>query len=132
MEQYVYFDLSGQTLTALRLDALIGLPADEWLVRGARRTTPVPVPPCHSWRIVCRDPDLRVDEQAARVLDRLRPYRTRIASLVADGEVTAALRIVRRFDGNPGARLGWTLGREALDFLAATGATIDVDEYGYA
>ncbi|MEU4176790.1 DUF4279 domain-containing protein [Streptomyces sp. NPDC026589] len=103
------------------------------------------------WKVVCRKPGLRVDEQVAHVLDRIRPQTARIAALMkqfngaADDEepgLEARLEVVRYFNddeqhdgaGQPRGRyghalLGWALDREAIAFLAATGAFLDVDEY---
>ncbi|MEV7567922.1 DUF4279 domain-containing protein [Streptomyces tanashiensis] len=60
--------------------ALLGVQPDETKVRGSRVVEPA-IPACHQWRIVCREPGLRVDEQIALVLDRLRPHTDRIAGL---------------------------------------------------
>lgn len=94
--------------------------------------------------MVCRKPGRRVDEQAACVLARLVPHTERIADLahrldaeVEDGEGSAVPEIVRylgRTEGAPAnpdtpGLLGWWLDRDALAFLAATGASLDVDEY---
>lgn len=109
-------------------------------------------PVSHSWKIVCREPGLCVDEQITRVLDRLRPHTARIAELAGrlaaeEGQHGGAvLEVVRYFNdtdqeqqslqpGSPdcpdGPNLfGWHLDRDVLDFLTATGAVLDVDEYG--
>lgn len=149
MSQYVYFALSSKTTTAQEITAFLGMKPDEVTVRGSRLTEPVVRPVLHRWKIVCRDSGLRVDEQVARVLDRLRPHTQRIAELAGglatqDPSHTAAvLQIVRYFhvadeDGesdpptppDPQPYLfGWHLDRTVLDFLAVTGAELDVDEY---
>jgi hypothetical protein len=98
---------------------------------------------------------LSVDEQIARVLDRLMPDREAIARLSAelmagDGEHGGArLSVVRYFDAEDGEEeqlsapndplqklpgqdqlLGWVLKPEVMRFLLETGACVDVDEYG--
>ncbi|SCF70308.1 protein of unknown function [Streptomyces sp. Cmuel-A718b] len=92
-----------------------------------------------------------MDEQIACALGRLRPQTDRIAELMRqfnsaedEGEpgLEARLEVVRYFNedeqqqeaGQPqeGERhnlFGWALDREAIEFLAATGAYLDVDEY---
>ncbi|MFI5480613.1 DUF4279 domain-containing protein [Streptomyces rubiginosohelvolus] len=84
-----------------------------------------------------------MDEQIARVLSRLRPRTDRIAELMkqfnsAEDEeepgLEARLEVVRYFNDEQQERgehnlFGWALDREAIDFLAATGAYLDVDEY---
>ncbi|MFD6938050.1 DUF4279 domain-containing protein [Streptomyces goshikiensis] len=61
-------------------------------------------PFCQIWKVVCREPYLRVDEQIAHVLGRLRPQTERIAELMkqynsADDEdgpyLEARLEVVR-------------------------------------
>ncbi|MEU0408329.1 DUF4279 domain-containing protein [Streptomyces griseorubiginosus] len=94
--------------------------------RGSRFTEPAVVPVDHSWMVVCRDPGLRVDEQIARVLDRLQPHTDRISDLTrklaaAGGGVAVAPDL-----------LGWHLDRRTLDFLGVTGAELDADEYDMA
>ncbi|WP_239145523.1 DUF4279 domain-containing protein [Actinoplanes couchii] len=92
----------------------------------SRRAEPTAVPVDHSWKIVCREPGLRVDEQVASVVGRLVPHSAAIA---------AVLEIVRCFDRQEAGRaeapnlLGWHLDRKVLDFLQSTGASLDVDEY---
>jgi hypothetical protein len=154
VRQYVYFALHSSTLPAAEMATRLGLEPDEVSVRGSRTTTP-PRPVTHVWKIVCRDRGLTVDEQIDRVMARLRPYRERIAALVqaitADGFEYdgAVLEVVRHFDDADGEEerldppeaalqrlagqhqlLGWSLDREVLEFLLATGAHFDVDEYG--
>ncbi|GHG53989.1 DUF4279 domain-containing protein [Streptomyces griseocarneus] len=143
LQQYAYFALTSTRTSAREMTAELGLEPDETRVRGSRFTDPV-IPVCHSWKVVCREPGLRVDEQIAHVLDRLRPHTDRIAALARkldrEGpDPSAALHVVRCFNdvedtdeacGPEGPNLfGWHLGRDVLDFLAATGAVVDVDEY---
>ncbi|MEU8097231.1 DUF4279 domain-containing protein [Streptomyces rubiginosohelvolus] len=109
-----------------------------------RRLPADPTKPfCQVWKVVCREPGLHVDEQIARVLSRLRPRTDRIAELMkqfnsAEDEeepgLEARLEVVRYFNDEQQERgehnlFGWALDREAIDFLAATGAYLDVDEY---
>ncbi|MFE6049146.1 DUF4279 domain-containing protein [Kitasatospora sp. NPDC056446] len=147
VHQYVYFALFSRHTSAAAMAELLGIEPDEVTVRGSRLTGPTVIPVRHSWRIVCREPGLCVDEQVARVLDRLRPHTERIAELAgrlsAEEEGGGAvLEVVRYFNDTdeeqPSPRpeapdgpnlFGWHLGRDVLDFLAATGAVLDVDEY---
>ncbi|MGW2207057.1 DUF4279 domain-containing protein [Streptomyces sp. NPDC001774] len=147
LDQYVYFALSSEHTSAQEMTALLGIQPDETKVRGSRIVQPA-IPVCHRWMLVCRAPGLRVDEEIAHVLDRLRPHTDRIADLARrldeePGAGTAAkLQVVRYFreadEPSKDSHLrteekpnlfGWSLDQEVLDFLAATGAFLDIDEY---
>ncbi|MFF3595190.1 DUF4279 domain-containing protein [Kitasatospora indigofera] len=144
IRQYAYFALSSQHISADEITSRLGITPDEVSVRGGRITTPRAIPASHRWKVVCREPDLCVDEQIARILDRLRPHTARIAELagqLAAGGGGAVLQVVRYFNDtdnesprHPDAPdapnlFGWHLDRDVLDFLAAVDAELDVDEY---
>ncbi|WP_330440620.1 DUF4279 domain-containing protein [Micromonospora sp. NBC_00821] len=138
VHQYVYFCVRSDLLSARELTTRLGIEPDEISVKGSKRENP-PVPAVHSWRVVCRDSGLTVDEQIDRIIDRLGPIADQIAALVrvideAEGEgITSTLQVVRYFkddDGDQHQRLGWHLDRRALEFLHHTRAELDVDEYG--
>jgi hypothetical protein len=147
VNQYVYFALSSRSTSATEMATILGLEPDETTVRGSRVTEPNPVPVLHRWKIVCREPGLRVDEQIARIMERLTPQTAAIAALASRLDTedqpgpSAVLEVVRYFNeqaeqhdrGDARAEapslFGWHLGREVLDFLHATGAVLDVDEY---
>jgi hypothetical protein len=149
IRQYACFELSSHSTSATEMTAALGIEPDRTLIRGSRRTKPFPIPVAHHWIVECRDPGLRVDEQIARILERLAPHTDAIAALARrlDAEPepgpSAGLQVVRYFNEaephpghQPGAStddptdtLGWHLGRDVLDFLQATGAVIDIDEY---
>ncbi|WP_093440873.1 DUF4279 domain-containing protein [Streptomyces sp. Cmuel-A718b] len=152
LRQYVYFALSSRRITAQEITDLLGIEPDETRVINPRRLPADPAKPfCQVWQVVCRGPGLHVDEQIACALGRLRPQTDRIAELMRqfnsaedEGEpgLEARLEVVRYFNedeqqqeaGQPqeGERhnlFGWALDREAIEFLAATGAYLDVDEY---
>ncbi|MCW8382488.1 DUF4279 domain-containing protein [Streptomyces justiciae] len=143
LHQYAYFALFSRRTSADDMTSQLGITPDEVTVRGSRFTEPTVVPVDHSWMVVCREPGLRVDEQIARILDRLQPHTDRIRDLttyLAGTGGGAVLQIVRYFnctDPQPGAvdapdLFGWHLDRKALDFLSATGAELDIDEYDMA
>lgn len=127
------------------MTARLGITPVEMSVLGSRFTEPKVMPVSHRWKVVCREPDLRVDEQIARILDRLQPHTARIAELVgqlAADDGGAVLQVVRYFNDTdhdespdhldaPDAPnlFGWHLERDVLDFLAAVDAELDVDEY---
>jgi hypothetical protein len=138
IRQYVYFALRSRELSATEMATRLGLEPDEVLLRGSRQPDP-PVPVSHAWKIVCR----------------LTPYTEKIAELAAElttreGEQSGArLSVVRYFGSDDGEEeepsgpadpfqklpgqhqlLGWTLSRETMRFLLATGSSLDVDEYG--
>jgi hypothetical protein len=147
VSQYAYFALFSRSTSATEMAAILGLEPDETTVRGSRRTQPKAIPVQHCWKIVCREPGLRVDEQIAHIIERLAPHTAAIAALASrlhteDGESGAVLEVVRYFNdqeaeqhdrsgatGQTPNLFGWHLDREVLDFLQATGAVLDVDEY---
>ncbi|NGO75747.1 DUF4279 domain-containing protein [Streptomyces sp. YC504] len=142
LHQYVYFALVSARTTAQEMTDWLGIEPDEIVARGLRDPS-IPLPASHRWKIVCRKPGLRVDEQIDRVVDRLRQRTGRIAELLVrlnaeeEGGTSAVLQVVRYFTAEEPATLtsdhpnlfGWHLDPEVLAFLAATGATLDVDEY---
>jgi hypothetical protein len=146
VEQYAYFVLQSDTMSAVDMTARLGIEPDEVMIRGYRRSGPRPLPRSHAWALSCRQPDLRIDDQVAAIIDRLLPHVARIEALAAelslDGPGAAALRIVRYFgtggydDYDPPTSLvgssdllGWALEPDVIAFLHRTGAVIDVDEY---
>ncbi|MFI0941247.1 DUF4279 domain-containing protein [Streptomyces sp. NPDC021020] len=144
LHQYAYFALFSRHISADDMTSQLGVAPDEVSVRGSRLTEPAVVPVDHSWRVVCRDPGLRVDEQITRLLARLQPHADRISDLaerLAGTGGGAVLQVVRYFDDIDDAEsgtddapnlFGWHLDRKVLDFLSATGAELDVDEYDMA
>ncbi|MFI1445141.1 DUF4279 domain-containing protein [Streptomyces fructofermentans] len=136
--------MCSEHIPAGEMTSQLGIRPDDVSVRGSRFTEPTVIPVSHSWKIVCREPELRVDEQIAHVLDRLRLRTGRTAELVprlaADGG-GAVLHVVRYFNdtdqdqpetsdaANP---FGWHLDRNVLYFLITVGAKLDVDEYDMA
>ncbi|WP_426504308.1 DUF4279 domain-containing protein [Dactylosporangium sp. McL0621] len=147
VNQYAYFALFSRSIPASEMAAVLGLEPDETTVRGSRRTKPKAIPVRHCWKIVCREPGLRVDEQIARIIERLAPHTATIAALASrldteDEGSGAVLEVVRYFNDQEAEQhdhsdaaietpnlFGWHLGREVLGFLQATGAVLDVDEY---
>ncbi|MER5524559.1 DUF4279 domain-containing protein [Streptomyces sp. NPDC002677] len=144
LRQHAYFALFSRHTSADDMTSQLGITPDEVTVRGSRFTDPAVVPVDHSWMVVCREPGLRVDEQITRILDRLQPHTDRIRDLTRHLARTgggAVLHIVRYFNdidqAQPGAAdapnlFGWHLDRKVLDFLSATGAELDIDEYDMA
>ncbi|MFF5225091.1 DUF4279 domain-containing protein [Dactylosporangium sp. NPDC000521] len=147
VNQYAYFALFSRSTSAAEMAAILGVEPDETDVRGSRWIEPNVIPARHCWRIVCREPGLCVDDQVARIIERLVPHTAAIAALAnrldTEGEGSGAvLEVVRYFNGQEAEQrdrsdtagetpnlFGWHLDREVLDFLQATGAVLDVDEY---
>jgi uncharacterized protein DUF4279 len=139
VDQYAYFALFSRLTSAVEMAAVLGVEADETAVRGSKRTVPSVVPVHHCWRVVCREPGRSVDEQIGHITGRLAPHTAAIAALAgrldAEGDGSGAvLAVVRSFTGPEDADdapnlFGWHLGRTVIDFLQATGAELDVDEY---
>ncbi|WP_324611796.1 DUF4279 domain-containing protein [Streptomyces sp. WM6368] len=91
----------------------------------------------------CCEPGLRVDEQIDLVIGRLRPHMEALTNLTTrlaaeEGPGGAIVQVTRYFNphdeqpsGSPDDTnlYGWRLDHAVVDFLAATGAELDVDEY---
>ncbi|NDU77451.1 DUF4279 domain-containing protein [Actinomadura sp. DSM 109109] len=154
ISQYAYFAVRSARMPADEIAARLGVEPDETVVRGTRDARP-PRPVRHVWRVVCREPHLTVDEQIARIVDRLFAHAERIGDLVeeldrADGGIRAGtLQVVRVFEGPDGEEesgrpvhglerlagqhqlLGWHLDARTLEFLRLARSELDVDEYAY-
>jgi hypothetical protein len=140
------------------MTARLGIEPTDFMIRGSRTTEP-PHPRFHLWRLKCDEHGLRIDEQIAKVIAHLLPYRTTISALVRtlagdDPPGGAELQIVRHFDDDeegeeelesvirlPNGKdltrlrgqhqlLGWHLDYATMDFLQSVEAEIDIDEYG--
>jgi Domain of unknown function (DUF4279) len=142
IRQYVYFALKSEEVSAAQLAVLIGLQPDRVRVRGAKQAEP-PVPVCHSWEIESGG-DGPIDQQIALIVSRLAPVLDRIVAVVKELNASGVLQIVRFIDGrdsddvsasgwqplaDPSPLLGWHLDRQVVDFIAASGCEVDVDEY---
>ncbi|WP_116950798.1 DUF4279 domain-containing protein [Jiangella endophytica] len=153
VHQYVYFALASTRMPAAEITTRLGIEPDEVTTRGSRRAEP-PRPAAHRWRVVCREPGRTVDEQLRRVVDRLDEHADRIGELVTelrtldDWPSVSTLQVVRIFDHPDGEEeevpppiggltklagqhqlLGWHVDARTVDFLRATRAELDVDEY---
>jgi hypothetical protein len=130
VQQYCYFWISSEVVSADEITAALDLAPDRTMVRGSRRMTPKPVPAAHSWDLVC-ELHGRIDEQASEVLSRIEPVAGAVRRLVDRGDTAAGLRMVRYFDDPDGGyhAMSWWLSREQLALLAAMGASVDADEY---
>lgn len=117
VRQYVYFALHSSTVPAAEMAARLGLEPDEVSVRGSRTADP-PRPVTHVRKIVCRERGLTVDQQIGQIMERPRPYRDQIVAL---SQALAA---------DDSDYDGAVLDREVREFLLATSAYFDVDEYG--
>lgn len=104
VRQYACFALSSHSTSATEMTAVLGIEPDRTAIRGSRRSEPSPVPVAHRWIVECRDPGLSVDEQIARILERLVPHTDAIVALARrlDAEPEAApsavLEVVRYFN----------------------------------
>lgn len=148
ISQYTYFAIRSKTITAANMTRALGIEPDRLMLRGSWRPDP-PVPVSHAWEVICRDQGMTVDQQVERILQRLLPHVAAIRTLTEAGMSAAALQVVRYFNDDSGEEeqlsppdaafqklegqhqlLGWHLDRPVTEFLTATGAELDVDEYG--
>ncbi|MFI9503283.1 DUF4279 domain-containing protein [Nocardia sp. NPDC052566] len=132
--QYSYFALKSDTVSAVDITARLLMEPDEVLVLGSRSPEHV-IPRCHAWKVVRRSEE-SVDEQIQYLVDRLDPIRAELISLCATDDISAVMQVVRYFHDPEGAGtqhhsrpMGWHLPSSVLDFLVATRAGLDVDEY---
>ncbi|MEU7990473.1 DUF4279 domain-containing protein [Streptosporangium canum] len=153
VDQYVYFALKSERMSAEEMTARLGLEADEITIRGSRRSEP-PRPAVHIWKISVPRSSLPVDDMIMALVDRLEPYASAIGGLAEELDRdepghTAVLQVVRFFGEDEEDEededseeewmtevptrprpLGRHLDRRVLDFLQTTRAELDVDEYG--
>ncbi|MEV4570458.1 DUF4279 domain-containing protein [Nonomuraea sp. NPDC049419] len=152
VDQYVYFALKSERVSAAEMAARLGLEPDVATVRGSRKLEP-PRPAVHIWQVNGpRSSALPVDEMILTLVDRLEPYAKVIGTVAEELDRhepghTATLQVVRFFGDEEDevaahevpalpsipARhrpLGWHLDRRVLKFLQITHAELDVDEYG--
>lgn len=151
MSQYAFFSLRSDVRPPDEINRLLAFDADVSQLKGSKRTDP-PLPRCHHWEVMATRQSAVVDDQLREIIDRLRPVTVRIRGLVEDGSCSATLQVVRRFNDPEGEEenlepldteigvlehipgqhqlLGWHIDPEIVDFLIATGAEIDIDEYG--
>jgi hypothetical protein len=95
VQQFCYFWIASQVVSAAEVTEVLGLAADQATVMGSRRMSPTPVPVEHAWTIRC-DRHARIDEQAGEVLRRIEPVADKVRSLVDRGDVQAGLMLVRK------------------------------------
>lgn len=143
LTQYVYFAIASVGTTADEITQLLGVEPDEVTVRGSPTTSPHTIPFCHCWKVFCREPGLPVDEQIDLFIGRLRPRMEALTNLTTrlateegtGGAILQVERFFNRHDEQPSGSpddtnlFGWHLDRAVVDFLAATGADLDVGEY---
>ncbi len=146
--QRAYFAIHSTMTSSGAIAAFLGMEPDRSIVRGSV-SVELDRPLHHGWCVDCDQPGMRVDEQVAEVVDRLRPISSKIrAFLDADSTASPVMEVVRYFDYEEGVEeddvtigrfqklsgqhqlLGWHLSRDVLDFLAEVGAALDADEYG--
>jgi hypothetical protein len=118
-------------MPASEMAARLGLEPDEISVRGADLIDP-PVPASHEWKVTCRDPEITLDEQVDRLMQRLTPHASEIKQLAAHLERDdcggARLRIIQDGERTDEHEFGWRLDRDVVRFLELTHADVTVDE----
>ncbi len=142
VEQYVYFALKSERMPAAEMTARLALEPDRITVMGGKLPDP-PHPAVHVWRVDGPPrSSLPLDDMILTLVERLYPYAEAIGDLAGELDRrepgnSATLQVVRFFTdeapaaGTPDRPLGWHLDRHVLDFLRATRAELDVDEYGH-
>jgi hypothetical protein len=133
VQHRIYFSLRSDDLNPDQISEAVGISPDSEMWKGSRDGE---IPRANGWYVEpSLNPDLIgcdvLEEAAAAIVLRLAPYVDRIRSLVDTGAVRATLQYVRTF--TPGelvhSSIGTGLDSEAIAFLAAAGANLDIDEY---
>ena len=133
-DQYVYFAVRSDDVTAVEVEERLGLRPDSVLVRGSRDPDR-PVPAHHKWAVESQQRDRSLYDQIEEVLARIAPVEAALTDLLSGGrEISYVLQVVRLLN-DPDAPeeetlpLGFGFDRDALQLLARLDASIDVDEY---
>lgn len=151
VSQRVYFAVHSEHMAPKLIEARLGIQGDVVRTKGAKRASP-PVPITNSVQFHEHSASAPLTERLEQLIRRLEPCASRIKALVAAGEGSAVLQVVREFDGLDGEEechadlqlgdvtlvvvpgqhqlLGFHLSSEILSFLTAAGASVDFDEYG--
>lgn len=91
MNQFVYFTLRSETMSATEITARLGVEPDEITVRGSIQSDPVR-PLGHAWTLIDRTPGLDVESLVDPLLDRMAPIASKVRELVDSGDAYALLQ----------------------------------------
>jgi hypothetical protein len=150
IEQYAYFCVYSDKVQPEAITKIVGLEPNETALAGAKRRTPMLIPRQNMWKVTSGvSAKNRLDDHFASLFARLSPYAEQIRDLVTNGDVTAALVVVRHIE--PGSEVpevlkeneqegltrlrgqhplvGFYLEPSLIKFLSHTGCSLDVDEY---
>jgi hypothetical protein len=154
VRQRVYLSVHSSDLTPERIDAELGLSADESRLLGSKKVGPPPVPRYHIWNLFSGAPDASsLRDHFSVLFERMMPASDAIAKLAGSGKADVIVQVVRYFDPGPedeailAARdaglppdieilrgqhplLGFYFDREQLAWLGRLGVGVDFDEYG--
>ena len=124
----MYLRLVSETLLPQDITDRLGVPADESYGIGSRRRPETP-PRKHSlW--VRRAGDGRPEDIEPAVLDWGMDFARAVGTLTASTDVVASLVIVQRVtDVDDPLQKGVFLSATLLSWLAAAGASLDIDQY---
>lgn len=154
--QFAEFVLRSESVPAQIMAERVGLQPDESAVARSRSIGNHQLPRFHSWTVksgVSRKS--RLDDHFAALHRRLKPYAAQIAAVIAKGDVSAVLCVVRHFE--PGTEdpetlqarndraadqveglqvlrgqhplVGFAVDLPLIQFLADVGACVSFDEY---
>jgi Domain of unknown function (DUF4279) len=133
-DQYVYFAVRSDEVTALEVEERLGLRPDSVLVRGSKDPDR-PLPAQHKWAVESQQRDRSLSDQIEEVLARIAPVEAALTDLLSEGrDISYELQVVRVLN-DPDAPeqetlpLGFGFDLGALQLLARLDARIDVDEY---
>jgi hypothetical protein len=127
--RFVYFIVTGKSITAANITALLGQQPDDSASAGDTMIRPKysTVVRTSFWQVYSGLPDERdVEDQLEALLTRCLPILTPLQNNLT--ELGRSLKIVNSMDRNSGGKGIW-ISREWLGFLAAVDSDIDIDQY---
>jgi hypothetical protein len=151
VRQYAYFGIRSDTLEPHVVTTRLGFEPDNARRKGSRQPGPPPAPRVNLWDVASGLLDTEpLDAHFDALLTRLMPHTDSIKRLLADGEATGVLQVVRFTEPGPedeaiieptsgpdwerlGGQhplLGFHLNTDVLRLAVDLGVEIDFDEYG--
>lgn len=143
IRQYAAYGILNKTFSPEEITRRIGLEPD----RARVMATPPHPPRWHIWKLSSENvaPEIDLTTQITTLVDRMRPYKEQIMSVVADIKAAEpecdgtghSFTLYRHFDEKDGVidgyqhrLLGWYFEPGVLQFLADINADVGADEYG--
>lgn len=128
----VYLGLYGDNVEPNELSALIGLQATR-IARKGERNAAIPLPGESAWQFSHGEVEadvIDIYEMSNNLVEQLAPYQARIIEAIRAFGLFAVLQVVLMIDQDETVSMpAIGFDRPVVDFVAAIGATIDIDTY---